>query len=60
MDNTVETNYYFTASGVDNKFFYNVGSNGGDFARSNVAYPVVASGEADSEDGKLCTAPQRH
>lgn len=57
VDNTVETNYYFTASGVDNKFFYNVGSNGGDFARSNVAYPVVASGEADSEDGKLCTAP---
>ncbi len=57
VDNTVETNYYFTASGVDNKFFYNVGSNGGDFVRSNVAYPVVASGEADSEDGKLCTAP---
>ena len=57
VDNTVETNYYFTATGVDNKFFYNVGSNGGDFARSNVAYPVVASGEADSEDGKLCTAP---
>lgn len=57
VDNTVETNYYFTASGVDNKFFYSIGDNGGQFSRSDVAYPVVAAGDPNSDAGKLCTAP---